>query len=216
MPKVLKQHPNAQFVIFGDGTEIDRLQDEAKRLGISSAVTFAGHVTDLSELLPGADLLVNPSFAEQVPNVVLEAMAAGVPIVATRAGSVAEIAGDPPCLSLVRPRAATEISEQANILLSDPTRRVRLRDAGIARLRLAYSPGVQRFQLLNLYRELIPSFSPAPVTVDPLPLLSVVIPATRSATSALFSTSYSSKTTRAIGWKSSSLTGTPRTALPKS
>jgi len=176
MPKVLKQHPNAQFVIFGDGTEIDRLQDEAKRLGISSAVTFAGHVTDLSELLPGADLLVNPSFAEQVPNVVLEAMAAGVPIVATRAGSVAEIAGDPPCLSLVRPRAATEISEQANILLSDPTRRVRLRDAGIARLRLAYSPGVQRFQLLNLYRELIPSFSPAPVTVDPLPLLSVVIP----------------------------------------
>jgi succinoglycan biosynthesis protein ExoA len=175
MPGVLEHHPNAQFVIFGDGTEINRLQDEARRLGISTAVTFAGHVTDLSELLPGADLLVNPSFAEQVPNVVLEAMAAGVPIVATRAGSVAEIAGDPPCISLVRPGAATEISEQVNILLNDPIRRGRLRDSGIARLRLAHSPEVQRSQLLNLYREII-SFAPVPAAVDSIPLLSVVIP----------------------------------------
>jgi hypothetical protein len=76
----------------------------------------------------------------------------------------------------VRPGAATEIAEQANILLNDPTRRSKLRDSGIARLRLAYSPDVQRFQLLNLFRELLPSFAPAPVTVDPLPLLSVVIP----------------------------------------
>ena len=176
MPEILKQHSNVQFVIFGHGNEINRLRDEVRHSGISKAVTFAGYVADFSELLHGADLLVNPSFAEQVPNVVLEAMAVGIPVIATRAGSVAEIAGEPPCISLVRPGTATEISDQVNALLHDPPRRNRFRDSALARLRVAYSPGVQRSQLLHLYRELIPSLAIAHVTKDPLPLISVVIP----------------------------------------
>jgi succinoglycan biosynthesis protein ExoA len=175
MPGILKQHPNAQFVMFGHGTEINQLRNEVTHSGISKAVTFAGYVADFSELLHGADLLVNPSFAEQVPNVVLEAMAAGIPVIATRAGSVAEIAGEPPCISLVRPGSATEISDQVNAFLHDPPRRNRFRDSALARLRVAYSPDVQRSQLLNLYRELIPSLGIAHVA-DPLPLISVVIP----------------------------------------
>jgi glycosyltransferase involved in cell wall biosynthesis len=163
-------------VIFGDGTEIHRLQEEAKRLGTSAAVTFAGHVGDLSGLLPGADLLVNPSFAEQVPNVVLEAMASGIPVVATRAGSVAEIAGDPPCISLVSSGASTEISEHVNALLNDSPRRSGLSAAALARLRVAYSPEVQHSQLLELYRELIPGLATPLVAQKPLPLLSIVIP----------------------------------------
>ncbi len=176
MPAILKRQPNSQFVIFGHGNEINRLRDEVRHSGISEAVTFAGYVADFSELMHGADLLVNPSFAEQVPNVVLEAMAAGIPVVATRAGSVAEIAGDPPCISLVRPGTATEISDQVNALLHDSPRRKRLRDSALARLRAAYSPDVQRSQLLNLYRELIPFFATARAAEDPLPLISVVIP----------------------------------------
>ncbi len=81
---------DARLFILGDGPEGDPLRAMAGAFGIASRVRFLGHRDDIAELLPGLDVFVLPSLAEGLPRVLLEAQACGVPVVATRVGSVAD------------------------------------------------------------------------------------------------------------------------------
>ncbi|HEY7837258.1 MAG TPA: glycosyltransferase [Terriglobales bacterium] len=164
------------FVIAGEGVLRRQLEDEARRLGIAGRVSFAGFCPDWPSLLPGCDLFVNPSLREQAPNVVLEAMAVGVAVVATRAGAVAEIAGDPPALALVDCGDAGALAAALARLLPDAGARRELAEKGAARVRAAYSPAHQQEQLAALYREFVPSPRSNPVAAEHLPTVSVVLP----------------------------------------
>lgn len=89
--QVLDAHPGLVLVLFGDGRErpaLERLRDE---LGLGSSIVFAGRRVDAHRFLPGFDLLVLASTEESAPNAVMEAMAAGVPTVATAVGGVPEL-----------------------------------------------------------------------------------------------------------------------------
>ena len=83
--------PEAAFVIFGDGPCRPELQHQIASLGLTGAVVLAGFRLDLDRYLPHLDLLVLPSHTEGLPNVVLEACAAGVPVVATAVGGTPEV-----------------------------------------------------------------------------------------------------------------------------
>ncbi len=155
-----QQSPRLRFVVFGDGPRRAALQQKAQSLNLTPQITFAGFHTDLRSLIPGLDLLVNPSLSEEMPNIVLEGMAAEVPVVATAVGGVEDIGGPQRAVRLVPaadvPAMAAAISE----LLGDFGRARQLARAGRQRVEEAYSPGHQQAQLHALYRELLPPGDP--------------------------------------------------------
>jgi succinoglycan biosynthesis protein ExoA len=176
---VNKQVPNARFLIFGSGALQDELEKKAGALGLQNHVTFAGFAQDLRSVLPGIDVLVNPSHSEVMPNVVMEGMAAAVPVVATAVGGVEEIAGPDRTVRLV---SAGEPEEQALAiieLLEHRDQALALAAAGHERIAQAYSVETQREQFHAMYREFLPSV-PAPQVASraegELPFLSVVLP----------------------------------------
>lgn len=83
-------------VIIGDGPERRELEEQAARLGLNAALTFAGEIdhSEVPSWLRGADAFCLPSLREGTPNVVIEALATGVPVVATRVGGTPLLIGD--------------------------------------------------------------------------------------------------------------------------
>lgn len=91
--RLRRTHPQARLQLAGDGQLAPQLRAQAARLGIAGAVDFLGTRSDVPALMAAADLLVLPSTFEGLPLVVLEAMAVGTPVVATRIGGVIEALG---------------------------------------------------------------------------------------------------------------------------
>jgi glycosyltransferase involved in cell wall biosynthesis len=91
MPEIIMAFPDCMLVIAGRGPIEDDLKKESEDLGISSNVKFVGMRLDIPELLKLFDVYVLPSLWEGLPMVLLEAMAAGCPIVATDVGGVPSI-----------------------------------------------------------------------------------------------------------------------------
>src|SRR5690606_13992678 len=97
--------PSVGFVIFGDGALRLELQNQIERLGLTDRVRLAGFRSDLDRLLPNADVVAVASYTEGLPNVVLEALAAGVAVVATSVGGIPELADPDSTGCLVEPGA---------------------------------------------------------------------------------------------------------------
>lgn len=94
VPDVVSQVPEAHFLFAGDGPLESKLKAQAESYGLQRNVHFLGHRPDVRELLSACDLFVLPSLFEGLPLVVLEAMAAGRPVVATRVCGTAEAVMD--------------------------------------------------------------------------------------------------------------------------
>jgi glycosyltransferase involved in cell wall biosynthesis len=114
-----KAYPEAELWLVGDGPRLGEVKDLARRLLPGNRVKFLPTHEDLRPLLHQASLLVLSSQTEALPNVILEAMAAGLPVVATRVGGVAELvelnrtgwlvnAGDAPALAAALSQAASD------------------------------------------------------------------------------------------------------------
>jgi glycosyltransferase involved in cell wall biosynthesis len=102
--------PDAHFLIVGDGPKREEWEATAQRLGISARVHWAGYRRDVASFLAGCDVFAHPSLDDAFPTVLLESLAAGVPVVASRVGGIPEIveegrtgclvpAGDPEALA---------------------------------------------------------------------------------------------------------------------
>jgi glycosyltransferase involved in cell wall biosynthesis len=126
--------PEPLLVIAGDGPLSARLRARASSLGV--AARFLGHRDDVPALLAQAAVFVLPSRWEGQPLVLQEALRAGVPIVASRAGGIPGLIGDAGLL--VPPADAGSLSAAVRSVLSDPALAARLRDA--ARMRGAGLP----------------------------------------------------------------------------
>lgn len=102
--EVSQEFGGAKFLLIGDGGERTRLEAITAELGLSRIVLFLGRRNDVPSVLACSDLFVLPSWAEGLPNSVLEAMAAGLPIVATRVGGIPEVIDNGVSGLLVAPR----------------------------------------------------------------------------------------------------------------
>ena len=91
MPAVLAAHPRATLLMVGDGPQLGPVAQAIGRQRLGGSVRMIGHSDDVGTLLAMADLLLVPSHFEGLPLVVLEAFAAGLPVVATAAPGVAEV-----------------------------------------------------------------------------------------------------------------------------
>jgi glycosyltransferase involved in cell wall biosynthesis len=114
----------------GAGVERGRLEEQARALGVQDKVLFAGSVpnTELPAWFSAADLSILSSSREGLPNVVLESLACGTPVVATRVGGVPEVATDPASARLVDVRDAEHIAAEIRALLAARPSRERVRE----------------------------------------------------------------------------------------
>lgn len=119
-----------ELLIAGDGPERSRLELLADQLGIRQQVSFLGAVDNVPELLASAHLLVHPSRSEGLSNTILEAMAEGLPVIATRVGGTPEIVSDGETGLLVSPDEPVLLASRIQQLLDNPLLRARLGSAG--------------------------------------------------------------------------------------
>ena len=118
--KILKDRlPPFKILIVGEGRERSEFEARAKELGVAEEVSFLGFRTDVPDLLHRSDLFVLPSYLEGVPNALLEAMAAGKPIVATTVGDVPRMIQHNKEGVLVPPRNETELAKSIQNLIEN-------------------------------------------------------------------------------------------------
>lgn len=92
--KMARSHPNAEFVLVGDGPLRQEFEAECRALGIGERVRFLGDVRDIPSVLASLDISVVASESESLSNAILESMAAGVPVIATRVGGNPELVNE--------------------------------------------------------------------------------------------------------------------------
>lgn len=126
-----------RLVIAGDGPSRPGLEALAGELGLAARVRFTGHVAEPARLYPGFDIVALSSDTEQMPMAVLEAMAAGLPVAATRVGDIADMLA-PENAALLTPRDAGALAEALARLLDDAPLRARLGAANRARAEQFY------------------------------------------------------------------------------
>jgi glycosyltransferase involved in cell wall biosynthesis len=151
--RVLLSHPDTTFVLVGDGPCRGEWEALAARLGLSSNVVFAGLRNDMPGVYASLDMLVLPSLNEATPMCLLEAMAAGVPVVATKVGSVPRLIIPDSTGVLLEPGDADAIGEAILRLLEDPDRARRLAEAGRSHVVRRFSAVAMAGTYVELYQE---------------------------------------------------------------
>ena len=131
--------PDLRLVVVGDGAEKAAAQALAAELGIAERVLFTGVRRDVPALLPGFDVACLSSVHEGVPLTVLEAMAAGVPVVATDVGALRDLVTDGEDGYLVPPGDVVALAQRLAELVDDPARRAAFGAAARARAERSFS-----------------------------------------------------------------------------
>lgn len=146
---------DARAVLAGeaDPDEAARILDLAERRRVGWRLMLLGQRDDLADLMEAADILVHPSWYEAAPRVVLEAMAAGLPVVATSVGGVPEILDG--CGVLVSERDPEALARAIAALARDPERRRALGERGRERHRRYYAPERHLATMVDLYDTLL-------------------------------------------------------------
>jgi len=150
--RISSRIPECRFLVVGAGDLLERLRRQATLLGLDSKIVFTGARADVASLMAAMDLLALPSDFEGLPNTVMEAMAAGRPVVATDLGGCRELVVDGVTGFLVPPGDAEAIGEKMAGVLSLPDRGRALGVAGRERIRSQFSVQtmVRRFEDLFL------------------------------------------------------------------
>ena len=149
--------PPFRVVIVGDGPERGTLRRLATELGVEKIVIFAGFQRDTRPYYAMANLVAVPSHSEGSPNVVLEAMAAGLPMVACRVGGVPEILEEGVTGLMVETQKPEQMAQALLRLLTDAALRERLGTAAKERAASAHTPEAYRRALVGFYQETLGS-----------------------------------------------------------
>jgi glycosyltransferase involved in cell wall biosynthesis len=157
MPSVLRRFPQTVFAIVGQGGLREELEAHAARLGIAGHLRFLGHREDVHELLSICDIFVLPSLSEGMPLALLEAMAAGLPAVATRVGGITEVLEDQETGLLVPAGDSAALADKITTLLGDAPLAKQLGEAArqVAASRFSLAGMTSAYQ--GVYSELIGS-----------------------------------------------------------
>jgi glycosyltransferase involved in cell wall biosynthesis len=147
----LAQHP-VRLAVLGDGARRAELERLAEERGVDAS--FAGHVDDVARRLGEFDVFALPSRAENFPLAVLEAMAAALPVIATRVGGVPEIVLDGETGVLVHPDDPAALAAAVDSLASDATARRNLGAAGARRVSEEFTADRMARRTLALYESL--------------------------------------------------------------
>jgi len=146
---------DARLVIVGDGPEREPLEAATASLGLGERVMFAGQVNNVQVYCAAADVLVNSSHSEGSPYVLLEAMAAGLPIVATAVGGVPEMIENNETALLVPAGEPQAMADAIARVLNDEQLAQRLSGNASASVALRFSPENYVRSLVEIYGQLL-------------------------------------------------------------
>jgi succinoglycan biosynthesis protein ExoA len=189
--ELVREFTDLKIVLLGEGRERKNLESQARELGLETAVVLPGFQTNVGIWMKAFDVVVNCSLTEGIPNAILEAMAAGTPVVATAVGGVPALVKDRATGLLVPPANSDALVHGVAEILRDAELASKLGSAGRAWVQERFSAAGQRDALLALYHQrlnissssadnVITSALPAPIEVvsstSSKPFISVVIP----------------------------------------
>lgn len=153
MPAVLKEMPNIKVGICGDGVLRADLEEQIHSLGLGEKVKLFGMQSDVTKFLAAADVFVLPSRWEGLPIALLEAMSAGLPIIATRVEGVDQTVENGVHGLLVSPGSPEELAKAILQLSAAPEQRRVMGEAGRAQILERYTIDQMCEQYLNLFKQ---------------------------------------------------------------
>jgi glycosyltransferase involved in cell wall biosynthesis len=154
LPAVVEQIPSARVLLVGEGAERPRLEALARSLGVAERLGMLGGVFDVTTRLAAADVLAVPSRNEGMGRVIVEAMALGIPVVATAVGGIPDVVTDGESGRLVPPEDVVALAAALVELGRDEALRDKLGEAAQARAE-SFSSAVAREKLLAVYADLV-------------------------------------------------------------
>jgi len=162
MAKVAEKYPKSLLVLVGKGDdkgdEEIKLKEQVEKAGLEKKVRFLGWRSDVDEIMGCFDIFVLPSLNEGMGRVLVEAMAAGLPIVASRVGGIPDLVKDGKNGLLVPPEDASALERAITVLLKDKAQRKRMGEAGKKMCR-PYSAEAMVEQIDALYRDLLKKYA---------------------------------------------------------
>jgi len=163
--RVVESDPDAHFIVVGDGELWDELHRQTSVLGLDGRVHFTGWRTDLGEVYSNLDVVVCCSKNEGTPVSLIEACAAGRPVIGTQVGGVPDIITPGVNGLLVPSGDVPALADAINALIADPARRAAMGVAGRRLVLERHNAGRMVQELEDLYRSLLaaPALNPRPV-----------------------------------------------------
>lgn len=146
---------NVQLTIIGDGPDRERLLNLAREKGISDAVNFCGEAAEIVPYLQKSSVFVLPSFSEGLSNVLLEAMACGLPVVATRVGGTVDLIEDGVNGILIEPENSRQLYQALKKILQDEVLAKNLGAQARKTVEEKFSLGSVAGQYVSLYQTLV-------------------------------------------------------------
>jgi glycosyltransferase involved in cell wall biosynthesis len=150
---IVRAHPKVRFVLVGDGELRGELEQMVLQSNLAEHFLFLGFRDDVRDLLQIFDLFVLPSLYEGLPNVILEAMASGLPVVATSVDGTKELIVDNETGFLVPPKDSAALAEKIGLLLADKERSAIFGLKGRQRVEAHYSLELEVKSFQNLYEK---------------------------------------------------------------
>jgi glycosyltransferase involved in cell wall biosynthesis len=153
--EIVRRHPRARLIVAGEGPEESRLRGLAGALGVAEGVDWLGYQDDLAAVYRSLDVLLLPSRSEGLPNVALEALAHGVPVVASNVGGIPEVVTDGRSGFLTASEDVNAMASAVDRVLADGGLRERLAAYGKGDVRARFSLDARRAALASLYAEVL-------------------------------------------------------------
>jgi glycosyltransferase involved in cell wall biosynthesis len=150
----LGKYPQLRFLIIGSGPEEIKLKDKVRKDGLEGKVIFPGLLTDMPTAYQAMDIFTLTSLTEGIPLTILEAMAAKLPVIATKVGGIPEIIVDGKTGLLFESGNLQEFSEKLNVLIKDKFKREELANAGFQEVQEKFSLEKMLNSYRNVYKEL--------------------------------------------------------------
>lgn len=152
--ELVTEFPDIRLDLAGIGPLASQLAREARNLRIADRVNFLGYVEDMGEVYARTDLVIQSSFTEGLPNVILEAGYLGVPVVATDVGGTSEVIEHGVTGWLIRPRSVPALSDGIRQFVRDPARFRSMARSAIARVSSEFSFAARTMQQEKIYERI--------------------------------------------------------------
>jgi glycosyltransferase involved in cell wall biosynthesis len=148
--QVHEKHPSAMLIVVGDGAILGELKSQAASLGLGEDVRFTGSRNDVPNLMSASDMYISSSYREGLSLAMLEAMAAGLPILATKVGDTELLLSEKRGL-MISPHDVPALGDGVCYLIEHPREKKEIGEAARAFVEVNYSPNTWMERLLDIY-----------------------------------------------------------------
>lgn len=159
--KLNSSFPQCTYIIFGGNSNLNltpytlELQQMVKRLNIESHVIWPDFINDIPAIMNSFDILIHPAYKEGSGRVVMEAMAAGKPVIGSRAGGVQELIQDGVTGFLAPPKDVAAFAEKASFLIENPQVREKMGEQAAIYAQANFSSEKMMESIISLYNEIV-------------------------------------------------------------